>query len=515
MSTSIDYILKLKDQFSGTFNKFDKGAQGVDSKMKQMNSSTVAMGSIIATGAVAAFSAIVGGVTKAYQATARYQDLMTGFTVMLQGNAEQAKSLVNEIYRMGKFTPFESADIAEQAKYLKAMGVQTNNLIPLLGKIGDISLGNGEKFKTISTVMGQINSLGKLQGQDLKQLQIVGFNPLVTYAKRYGITMEEAQKRSSKGMISFEETVKSLMEETGEGGQFYKGMEAGANNLNAKMGGLMDTIDQMFIKIGTSGGANLFGTIIDNITYAIDWVSTNGGTIWEAFLGGSGGMLSKIKGYLGAISNALFGSGGSILSNITNALYGLFTALAPIGELLGYIFGEVMNIFTQIFGNGGGMLDTFITAIGIFAKVFSWVVKNLFDFVNWLATPFKAIIGWIWSAIKPIVGFIGKVMGVSGMGNLNLKDPEKAQAYQVGAYNFGADALTGAGTSKGAASSKASSVGGIAGGKPTSVIINIDSLIKENVNQVNNVTGDGLQKFEKMLTEALLRVVNDSQIAIQ
>jgi len=94
------------------------------------------------------------------------EQYLTSFEVML-GDAETAKNLMNDLRSMAAVTPFETTDLANASKTLMSFGVELKDVQTDLQMLGDISQGNGEKFKSLALVFGQIKSVGKLMGQDL------------------------------------------------------------------------------------------------------------------------------------------------------------------------------------------------------------------------------------------------------------------------------------------------------------------------------------------------------------
>ena len=94
------------------------------------------------------------------------EQYLTSFEVML-GSAEKAQALLSDLKTMAAVTPFETSDLANASKTLLAFGENVNDLQGDLQMLGDISQGNGEKFKSLALVFGQIKSAGRLMGQDL------------------------------------------------------------------------------------------------------------------------------------------------------------------------------------------------------------------------------------------------------------------------------------------------------------------------------------------------------------
>jgi tape measure domain-containing protein len=436
-----------------------------------MSASTVAMGGIMASGIMGIANAVVGFGSEVVKAAANIEMLESDFGVML-GSVEEGKQLFQDIKKMGNITPFSTDGLANATKTLLQFGVEGEKVIPTMSMLGDVAMGNEEKLKGLSVAYGQVQSQGKLMGQDLMQMINNGFNPLKVISDKTGESMASLKEKMSKGAISADMVTQAFIDATSEGGQFFGGMEAGSKTLLGKFSTLKDTFMNLFTEKGIgNAGMNFFKRLIDNAQYAIDWLTTNFEKLKEVF--------------------------------------------APVIEIIDIIIQGWKNIFGEL-GSAGDMLSGVFNMIAGILKVISFFLKPLIKAFIWIA---ELVADWI---IKPFVKFINWIAKIAGFKTIKFEEPKSGglEAYSKSIQDQKMGLLDGKTptsemTTAKKTSSKASSVGSIAGGKPTSVVINIDSLIKENVNQVNNVNGDGLQKFEKMLTEALLRVVNDSQIAIQ
>lgn len=117
---------------------------------------------------IAAVGATVIGLGVNYNS--QMEQYQAGFTTML-GDAEKAQGMINNLKDFAASTPFELTDLADASTTLLAFGEDVNNIMPDLKMLGDISLGNKEKFKSLALVFGQVQSQGRLMGQDLLQIR--------------------------------------------------------------------------------------------------------------------------------------------------------------------------------------------------------------------------------------------------------------------------------------------------------------------------------------------------------
>jgi tape measure domain-containing protein len=179
------------------------------------------------------------GITDGIKYNIEMENNMASFTTML-GSADKAKKLMDQITKMAAATPFETKDLTSATTMLMSYGFTQEKVIPIMSKLGDVSLGNNEKFQSLSRTMGQINALGKLQGGDLNQLIGQGWNPLNEITKKTGETMEQVKDRMSKGKVTYKEVEDALTSVTSAGGMFYKSMDTASKTFEGTLSTLKD-----------------------------------------------------------------------------------------------------------------------------------------------------------------------------------------------------------------------------------------------------------------------------------
>ena len=170
---------------------------------------------------------------------------------VLTGSVDKAKSIIKELQDFGSVTPFTSSELIETAKRLKAFGVDTEKLVDTTKRLGDIAGATGADLSGIATAYGQIQAKGKLQTEELLQLQERGVDLAGVLKKEYGLTGEEFSKALQKGQISAEAAEFALQKLTETGGQYAGGAIAQSDTLSGKFSTLQDNIDSLARRIGT------------------------------------------------------------------------------------------------------------------------------------------------------------------------------------------------------------------------------------------------------------------------
>ena len=90
-----------------------------------------------------------------------------------------------------------------------------------LQAIGDVSMGDTQRFNSLTLAFSQMSAAGKLMGQDLNQMINAGFNPLQIMADKTGKSIAALKDEMSKGAISAEMVQQAFIDATSASGKFY------------------------------------------------------------------------------------------------------------------------------------------------------------------------------------------------------------------------------------------------------------------------------------------------------
>ena len=167
------------------------------------------------------------------------ESLTAQFTVMT-GSAERANAVLSEIADFAAKTPFTKLGLADAGKTLMAFGIEGQKIVPTLRMLGDVAGADQNKLKSLALVFGQIQSTGKLMGQDLLQLINQGFNPLNVISEQTGISMAKLKDAMAQGAISADMVTAAFQAATSEGGLFFGNLEAQSQTLQGRLSTLQD-----------------------------------------------------------------------------------------------------------------------------------------------------------------------------------------------------------------------------------------------------------------------------------
>ncbi|MDR0505448.1 MAG: tape measure protein [Dysgonamonadaceae bacterium] len=167
----------------------------------------------------------------------------------LIGSKDKANAFFSEIKNFATETPLMLDDLARNAQTFLGFGIETEKVIPVLKQIGDVTMGNKDRFNAMSLAFAQMYATGKLQGQDLLQMINAGFNPLIAISEKTGKSVKQLKEEMSEGAISAEMVAQAFADVTAEGGKFHGMLQKqseGINGMKAQFeGAIQDMLNEM------------------------------------------------------------------------------------------------------------------------------------------------------------------------------------------------------------------------------------------------------------------------------
>lgn len=175
------------------------------------------------------------------------QMLESSFEVLLGGKG--VSGFMSEMKQFAVDSPLSMNGVANAAQTLLGFGITAEKVMPTIKQIGDISMGNEERFKSLSLAFAQMSATGKLMGQDLLQMINAGFNPLQVISEKTSKSIGDLKKDMENGAISSEMVADAFASATEKGGKFYgmtQKQAEGIRGLQAQLeGGLQDAYNNL------------------------------------------------------------------------------------------------------------------------------------------------------------------------------------------------------------------------------------------------------------------------------
>ena len=242
-----------------------KGKKGLSDLAAKASQAAGKFGKLGKAAALAAAAAGAAAFLKFSFGQAGELERQTKSLQVLTGSLETAKGIISELQAFGAVTPFTSTELIETAKRMKAFGFETNQVVDITKRLADVAGATGADLGGIATAFGQIQAKGRLQGEELLQLQERGVALQDELRKMYGLTGEEFSKALQKGQISAKAAEVALIRLTEKGGKYANGAIAQSDTLFGKLSTLQDALQRFGQNIGKVLSP-IFKGIIDFLT---------------------------------------------------------------------------------------------------------------------------------------------------------------------------------------------------------------------------------------------------------
>lgn len=212
-----------------------------------------------AAGGIFAASQISEFINKIVAARGEIESLQISFETL--AGASAGNKLFSQIREFAVQTPMMMKDLAAGAQTMLAFNIATEKVMPILKAIGDISMGDAQKFNSLTLAFSQMSATGKLMGQDLLQMINAGFNPLSVISEKTGKSIGELKEEMEAGKISTDMITEAFISATSEGGKFYGMLEKQSHGINGAISNLQGAIDDMFNDLGEKAQGGIVSTI--------------------------------------------------------------------------------------------------------------------------------------------------------------------------------------------------------------------------------------------------------------
>ena len=388
----------------------------------------VALGNILSNVAQKAVGMAINLGKSGVEYNASMQDLQTNLGTLL-GSADAAAEKIKFLKDYAVRTPFDMTDLASATQTLLSFNVAAEDVDGVLQMLGDVSLGDRNKFQSLALVFGQIQSTGKLMGQDLLQLINQGFNPLQIIAEKTGASMGDLKKVMSgeKTSDAFQKMVKKAQDNvkklgdkassadkimaqigkdgaisadvvaaafkmaTEEGGQFYQGMENASKTYNGLMSTLIGGVNDLVGKFFTPVTDYLTNTAIPAAINFVDTLAKaydTGG--WPGMISAAVAMVGDLAAQLTAKAEELLPGAANSVIDVINGIFG--TNLPHIDSIKFPTWDEISQTVSSWWNGGEGQAGGIA---GLISGVTTWALGILNGFPD-LQTIVTSVTSW-WS----------------------------------------------------------------------------------------------------------------------
>lgn len=178
-----------------------------------------------------------------------FQAVDTAIQTLL-GSKEKADELMSQVREYAKISPLEFSDVTQATQMMLGFNIEAEKVPRYLQAIGDVSMGDTQRFNSLTLAFSQMSAAGKLMGQDFNQMVGQGFNPLQFMTEKTGKSMAQLKEEMSKGAISAEMVQQAFIDATSAGGKFYQMSENASKTINGQLSMMQDAMDTAFNELG-------------------------------------------------------------------------------------------------------------------------------------------------------------------------------------------------------------------------------------------------------------------------
>ena len=306
----------------------------------------------------------------------------------MTGSGEAASKMLKDINTLAVTTPFRIGELRTGAKQLKAFGFDNEQVVPTLKMLGDVSAGTGTSMERIILAYGQVRSMGRLMGPELRQFTDAGIPIIDALAKVMERPSIAIKSMVTEGLVSFPKVEQAFLSMTQKGGQFFNLMIEQSMTVSGKFSNMQDYIELALTKIGQSFLKG-FGVsdLLDQINEAIQGVGN-----MESMPG-----LERFFGRVRVVFDSIVGGIQDMVSGITAS--GVEKWLDRIRQLLDIVVAGFQAAATVI-GND------LATAMGGLSKM---------NWTDWKEIAIMAVkgVGQAFMGLTDILGKMAKMLGES------------------------------------------------------------------------------------------------------
>lgn len=313
------------------------------------------------------------------------------FEVML-GSEEKSKKMLEDIGNMDAKKVFGLSTMQDAAKQMLTFGVNSEEVLGHLSKLGDIASGDKNKLNSLALTFGQVTAAGQLTGGDLLQFINAGFNPLQELATMTGEEYSVLKDKMSKGAISAQDVAAAIAHATGEGGKFHDMTGRMAETTGVKLQGIRDKLVEMAMNLWPK-----LEPLVVGIISVIETIMPVVGAVANAIFG----FVSDTISFIGEWKDEIL-----LAAGILGVLW-LAANVATIGVTLLTLKMKIMSGVTKVATTIQGAFNAImaLNPIGLVVMAIAALALGVIYCWNKFA-GFRAFLRSTWAVLKELGGVI-------------------------------------------------------------------------------------------------------------
>ena len=423
-------VRRVGDDLETVSKQSKKATGGIKGFADKCNKMTGALSAIAAVQLGSVFTGMAGGILNmgiaSVQAAAQMRQYEIAFQTMLK-SAEAGTQMLRDLQQFAAETPFDVPGVVSAGQQLMAFGFKAEEIIPMLTNLGDAASGLGlgtEGVSRLAYALGQMQTSGKLNAQDMMQLTSAGIAAWDMLAQAAGKTVAEMKDLCSKGAIDSKAAVQTIV--AGMNDQFGGMMAKTSDEVAGLLANIEETAGNTSAAVGKylTEAFNIKGILKDvsdrlgefqqKMQTATEQGKSLGDVIKECVPAPVIGVIGAFAAVLAVVSVAAVATLGAVLGLSA----GIVAAGAAIGAAIALIITywdeivDAVNIAVQAILDTVVIIGTAITEAIL--GVVNWIIGTIGDMWaditgdqdNWFS-KFSSMLG---DAIKEVEDFAKKAI---------------------------------------------------------------------------------------------------------
>lgn len=423
-------VRRVADDLETVSKQSKKATSGIKGFADKCNKMTGALSAIAAVQLGSVFTGMAGGILNmgiaSVQAAAQMRQYEIAFQTMLK-SAEAGTQMLRDLQQFAAETPFEVPGVVSAGQQLMAFGFKAEEIIPMLTNLGDAASGLGlgtEGVSRLAYALGQMQTSGKLNAQDMMQLSSAGISAWDMLAQAAGKTVAEMKDLCSKGAIDSKAAVQTIV--AGMNDQFGGMMAKTSDEVAGLLANIEETAGNTSAAVGKylTEAFNIKGILKDvsdrlgefqqKMQTATEQGKSLGDVIKECVPATVIGVIGAFAAVLAVVSVAAVATLGAVLG-LTAGMVAIGAAMGAVAALVVTYWDEIVdavNIAVQAILDTVVIIGTAITEAVL--GVVNWIVGAIGDMWaditgdqdNWFS-KFSSMLG---DAIKEVEDFAKKAI---------------------------------------------------------------------------------------------------------
>lgn len=387
-------VRRVGDELETVSKQSKKATSGIKGFADKCNKMTGALSAIAAVQLGSVFTGMAGGILNmgiaSVQAAAQMRQYEIAFQTMLK-SAEAGTQMLRDLQQFAAETPFDVPGVVSAGQQLMAFGFKAEEIIPMLTNLGDAASGLGlgtEGVSRLAYALGQMQTSGKLNAQDMMQLTSAGISAWDMLAQAADKTVAEMKDLCSKGAIDSKAAVQTII--AGMNDQFGGMMAKTSDEVSGLLANIEETAGNTSAAVGKylTEAFNIKGILKDvsdrlgefqqKMQTATEQGKSMGDVIKECVPAPVIAAIGAFAAVLAVVSVAAVATLGAVLGLSA----GIVAAGAAIGAAIALIITYWDDLANAVKAAVQGILDTVVIIGTAVTEVILGVVRWILDTIG-------------------------------------------------------------------------------------------------------------------------------------